>query len=222
VEVIVRGHLCGHAWRVYRSGKRELCGVPLPDGLRENAPLPEPIVTPSTKSLVGHDEDITEYEIVKSGLVPGEEWQLIKHYALQLFAFGQEHARRCGLVLADTKYEFGNRDFDILLVDELHTPDSSRYYLADGFEERQQRNEPQEQYSKEHLRKWLIAKGFQGQEGASPPELSEDIVHELSRRYIQVYEQMTGQPFQPRQYGGIQQTLQTGIAAVARQMGINA
>jgi len=209
VEVIVRGHLCGHAWREYASGKREVSGVALPDGLCENDPLPEPIITPTTKSQIGHDIDITEQELTKSGLVPADEWMEMRHYALQLFARGQAHARSKGLILADTKYEFGNKELHIVLIDEIHTPDSSRYFYADGFEDRQQAGEAQPQLSKEHLRKWLLEQGFSGQAGQTPPALSAEIVQELSRRYIEVYERLTGLAFVPRDYTGWERAMQS-------------
>jgi phosphoribosylaminoimidazole-succinocarboxamide synthase len=220
IEVIVRGHLCGHAWREYKAGKRVVSGVALPEGLKENDPLPQPVITPTTKSTIGHDIDITEDEIVRSGLVPADEWMMIKHYALALFEFGQAHARKCGLVLADTKYEFGNRDLSILLVDELHTPDSSRYFYADGFEDRQARGEAQEHISKEHLRKWLLGIGYQGQEDLPVPHLSPEIVTDLSQRYIGVYERMTGLEFRPRNYATAQDEMQAGIQTVLAKLGI--
>jgi phosphoribosylaminoimidazole-succinocarboxamide synthase len=197
VELIVRGYLCGHAWREYQAGNRTICGVELPEGLHENDPLPEPIITPSTKSLVGPDIDITEDEIMRSGLVPGDEYMQIKAMALELFKQGQAWADQCGLILADTKYEFGNKDFSIYLIDEIHTPDSSRYFIKEGFEERQRRGEPQEQFSKEYLRQWLIEQGFMGKDGQTPPDLPQEVIDEISKRYIQVYETMTGQPFEP-------------------------
>jgi phosphoribosylaminoimidazole-succinocarboxamide synthase len=195
IEFIVRGHLCGHAWRLYNSGIREISGVSLPDGLVCNAPLPEPILTPTTKSAFGHDTDVTEAEIVKSGLIPGEELAQIKYYAFQLFEFGQRYAREKGLLLADTKYEFGQYDFDIMLIDEIHTPDSSRYFLLDGFEERQATNATQPQYSKEFFRQWLIEYGFQGEEEQSIPELGPEIIGAIQGRYIELYERLLGKPF---------------------------
>ena len=198
VEVIVRGHLSGHAWRVYREGGRTLCGVTLPEGLRENDPFPEPIITPSTKSTIGHDIDITEQEITKSGLVNPDEWGRVRFFALQLFQRGQQMARERGLVLADTKYEFGYRDEKIYLIDEIHTPDSSRYFYLEGFEERQAAGQPQKQLSKEFVREWLMSHGFQGQDGASPPAMPDEFVAEVRQRYIEVFETVTGQTFQPR------------------------
>jgi phosphoribosylaminoimidazole-succinocarboxamide synthase len=196
IEMIVRGYLCGHAWRVYKSGERTLCGVQLPEGLRENDPLPEPIITPTTKSMIGHDIDITEQEITKSGLMDAEEYARVRYYALELYKWGAEWAKSKGLILADTKFEFGIRDYDIYIMDEIFTPDSSRYFFMDGYDERQNAQTPQPQYSKEHLRKWLLAQGYQGQEDIPPPHLSEEIIAEMSARYIEVYEKLTGLPFE--------------------------
>ncbi|GAB4430896.1 MAG: phosphoribosylaminoimidazolesuccinocarboxamide synthase [Bacteroidia bacterium] len=195
IEVVVRGYLAGHAWRVYKSGLRSLCGVPLPEGLREGDRLPEPIITPATKSLIGHDEDISEQEILKSGLLEADEWAEIKHYALTLFAKGSEMAAAQGLLLVDTKYEFGTNDGQIYLIDEIHTPDSSRYYYAEGYEERQARGEQQQQLSKEFVREWLMAHGFQGLEGQQMPFMPDEFVAEVSERYIELYERMTGRSF---------------------------
>lgn len=220
IEVVVRGHLCGHAWREYAAGKRSISGVELPEGLRENDPLPEPILTPTTKSQFGHDLDITEEEIVKSQLVPGDEYMLIKNYALKLFEEGQQQARASGLILADTKYEFGNKDFDVILIDEIHTPDSSRYFYAEGFEERQERGEPQPQLSKEHLRKWLMAQGYSGQADATPPALTPEMVQELSQRYLEVYERMAGEPMIRRSYENIHQTMENRIREKFAKIGL--
>ncbi|MFW5658377.1 MAG: phosphoribosylaminoimidazolesuccinocarboxamide synthase [Bacteroidota bacterium] len=187
IEVIVRGYLCGSAWRKYKAGLREICGVPLPDGLKENDQLPEPIVTPTTKAQVGHDEDISERDIIASGMVPGDEWGQIRHYAMALYKHGAAYAKSRGLILADTKYEFGNRNFQILLADELHTPDSSRYFYAEGFDERQAKGEPQKQLSKEFARQWLIQNDFQGLEGQSLPDLPNEVVMEIRSRYIEVF-----------------------------------
>jgi phosphoribosylaminoimidazole-succinocarboxamide synthase len=195
VEVVVRGHLCGHAWRLYRSGQRAICGVELPEGLRENDALPQPIVTPTTKSRIGHDTDLTESEITRSGLIPADEWMQIRSMALELFSRGQEWAAERGLILADAKYEFGYADFQIWLIDELHTPDAARYFLAEGFDERQNQGAAQPQYSKEYLRQQLLASGYSGQEDVPPPPLAESLIDELGQRYRQVFEQLTGQAF---------------------------
>jgi phosphoribosylaminoimidazole-succinocarboxamide synthase len=198
VEVVVRGYLSGHAWRTYREGGRLLCGVTLPEGLKENDAFPEPIITPATKSTIGHDIDISEGEITRSGLVPPEEWAQIRHYALQLYVRGQKMACERGLILVDTKYEFGMKDFDIILIDEIHTPDSSRYFYLEGYEGRQKAGEPQKQLSKEFVREWLIEHGFQGLEGQLMPEMPDSFVEEVTRRYIEVYETVTGEKFVPR------------------------
>lgn len=195
VEVVVRGHLCGHAWRLYRNGERSVCGVALPDGLRENDPLPEPILTPTTKSTIGHDADVTEGEITRSGLIPADEWAQIRYFALDLFSEGQRWAAERGLILADAKYEFGYSDYQVYLIDEIHTPDAARYFLKDGFEERQEKSEAQQQFSKEYLRQQLLALGFSGQEGVDPPHLPDSLIEELNSRYRFVFEKLTGTPF---------------------------
>lgn len=197
IEVVVRGYLAGHAWREYHAGKREICGVPLPEGLKEADKLPEPIITPATKSTIGHDEDISEREILQSGLMEQEEWMRIKHYALELFRKGTEMAAQQGLILVDTKYEFGYYKDDIYLIDEVHTPDSSRYYYADGYEERQAKGEAQRQLSKEFVREWLMENGFQGKEGQQMPVMPDDFVELVTARYIELYEKITGRNFFP-------------------------
>lgn len=197
IEVVVRGHLCGHAWRTYNSGQRILCGVLLPEGMKENDAFPDPIITPSTKAEAGHDEDISEEEILRQELASSEEWTLLKKYALGLFQKGQDMARKQGLILADTKYEFGKKDGVITLMDEIHTPDSSRYFYADGFEERQQHGEKQRQLSKEFVREWLIQNEFMGKEGQTVPEMSDEWIATISERYIELYERVTGQAFHP-------------------------
>jgi phosphoribosylaminoimidazole-succinocarboxamide synthase len=195
IEIVVRGYLSGHAWRVYKSGGREVCGVPLPEGLHESDRLPEPIITPATKSSIGHDEDISEREILKSGLLEADEWGQIKHYALELFQKGTEMAASQGLILVDTKYEFGMRDGNIYLIDEVHTPDSSRYFYAEGYQERQSKGIAQQQLSKEFVREWLIANDFQGLDGQSMPVMPDEFVGKVSERYIELYERVTGSPF---------------------------
>jgi phosphoribosylaminoimidazole-succinocarboxamide synthase len=197
VEVVVRGNLCGHAWRTYNSGQRILCGVLMPEGLIENDFFPEPIITPSTKASHGHDEDISEAEILEQNLVSAKDWEIIKGYALKLFARGKELASRQGLILADTKYEFGKRNGEIYLMDEIHTPDSSRFFYAEGFEERQKNGEKQKQLSKEFVREWLLANEFMGKEGQTVPDMSDEWVHTISKRYIELYEKVTGYEFQP-------------------------
>ncbi|ANE49400.1 phosphoribosylaminoimidazolesuccinocarboxamide synthase [Flavisolibacter tropicus] len=197
VEVVVRGNLCGHAWRTYSSGQRMLCGVLMPDGLKENDFFPQPIITPSTKAEEGHDEDITVEDILRQGLTTADEWQQIEKYALQLFQRGNDLARKQGLILADTKYEFGKRNGEIVLMDEIHTPDSSRYFYAEGFEARQSKGEKQKQLSKEFVREWLIANEFMGKEGQTVPEMTEEWIQTISKRYIELFEAVTGQSFNP-------------------------
>jgi phosphoribosylaminoimidazole-succinocarboxamide synthase len=197
IEMVVRGNLTGHAWRTYSSGKRELCGVAIPDGLMENDYFPSPIITPSTKAEEGHDEDISKEEIIRKGITTQEEWKILEEYALKLFRRGKEIAARRGLILVDTKYEFGKINDIIYLMDEIHTPDSSRYFYADGFEERQQKGEKQKQLSKEFVREWLIANNFMGKEGQTVPEMSDEWVNTISKRYIELYEKVIGEKFIP-------------------------
>jgi len=195
VEMVIRGYLAGHAWREYRDGKRSLCGVSLPEGLKENDPLPEPIITPATKAQEGHDEDISKEEIIAQGLVPEKDYEQLEAYTRQLFARGTDMARQRGLILVDTKYEFGTFNGTIHLIDEIHTPDSSRYFYAEGFEERQAAGEAQKQLSKEFVRQWLISQGFQGKEGQNMPVMSDEVVQRISNRYIELYEKLTDTPF---------------------------
>jgi phosphoribosylaminoimidazole-succinocarboxamide synthase len=195
VEMVVRGYLAGHAWRTYKSGLRTLCGVILPEGLKENDKLPTPIITPSTKAHEGHDEDISREEIMSKGLVSKNDYEQLEKYTLALFQKGTEMAAAQGLILVDTKYEFGKRDGIITLIDEIHTPDSSRYFYADGYEMRQQNNEQQKQLSKEFVREWLMDNGFQGKEGQQIPEMSTEWTNEISERYIELYEKVTGKKF---------------------------
>jgi phosphoribosylaminoimidazole-succinocarboxamide synthase len=195
VEMVVRGNLTGHAWRTYKSGKRELCGVVMPDGMEENDFFPAPILTPTTKAHEGHDEDISREEIISSGLVSKAEYELLEKYTLALFERGKEIAKNRGLILVDTKYEFGKIGETIYLIDEIHTPDSSRYFYLDGFDERQKKGEPQKQLSKEFVREWLMENGFQGKEGQQIPEMTEDVIGSISERYIELYEVVTGKTF---------------------------
>lgn len=197
IEMVVRGNLTGHAWRVYSSGKKELCGVPLPEGMKENDYFPSPIITPSTKAAEGHDEDIAAAEVISSGLATKEEWSKLAEYALQLFARGKEIAARQGLILVDTKYEFGKIGDSIYLMDEIHTPDSSRYFYAEGFDERQEKGQRQKQLSKEFVREWLIANDFMGKEGQAVPEMTDEWIDTISKRYIELYEKIIGQAFIP-------------------------
>ena len=195
IEMVIRGYLVGHAWREYQAGKREVCGEPLPDGLHENDRLPEPIITPTTKAAEGHDEDISRADILAQGIVSAADYQQLEAYTKALYARGSELAGARGLILADTKYEFGKRNGEIYLIDEIHTPDSSRYFYADGFEQRQLAGEPQRQLSKEFVRKWLIENGFQGKEGQQVPEMTDEIVSSISERYIELFEHITGEGF---------------------------
>jgi phosphoribosylaminoimidazole-succinocarboxamide synthase len=195
VEMVVRGYLAGHAWRTYKSGLRTLCGVTLPEGLKENDKLPSPIITPTTKAHEGHDEDISREEILAQGLVTEQEYVELEKYTLALFAKGTEMAAQQGLILVDTKYEFGKKDGVTTLIDEIHTPDSSRYFYQEGYQERQDKNEPQKQLSKEFVREWLIANGFQGKEGQTIPEMTDEWINQISERYIELYEKVTGKPF---------------------------
>lgn len=196
VEMVVRGYLAGHAWRTYKAGGRILCGVVLPDGLKENDRLPTPIITPTTKAHEGHDEDISKEEILSRGLVAEEKYSQLEAYTLALFNRGTEMAAQQGLILVDTKYEFGERDGVIYLIDEIHTPDSSRYFYADSYEENQKNDLPQKQLSKEFVREWLIANGFQGKDGQSVPEMTDEKVAEITARYVELYEKFTGEKFE--------------------------
>lgn len=195
VEMVIRGYLAGHAWREYSSGKREICGVSMPDGLKENDKLPEPIITPTTKASVGHDEDISREQILAKGIVSEKDYTELEKYTHALYQRGTEIAAERGLILVDTKYEFGKADGQIYLIDEIHTPDSSRYFYRDGYGDRQKNNEPQKQLSKEFVRKWLIENGFQGKEGQVVPIMTKDIVDSISERYIELFEQITGESF---------------------------
>ena len=199
IEMVVRGNLVGHAWRTYSSGSRELCGAAMPGGLKENDYFPTPIITPSTKADAGHDEDISAAEIIEKGICTEAEWQQLSNYALQLFARGKEIAAKQGLILVDTKYEFGKIGETIYLMDEIHTPDSSRYFYADGFEERQQTGERQKQLSKEFVREWLIENNFMGKEGQTVPDMSDEWINTISKRYIELYEKVIGQAFVPEE-----------------------
>ena len=196
VEMIVRGYLCGSAWRAYKSGVREICGVKLPEGMKENQKFPSPIITPTTKAEIGkHDEDISKEEIIAQGLVSAEDYAVLEKYTLELFQRGTEIAAKRGLILVDTKYEFGKYDGKIYLMDEIHTPDSSRYFYAEGYEERFKNGEPQKQLSKEFVREWLMENGFQGKAGQQVPEMTDAIVESISNRYIELYENITGEKF---------------------------
>jgi phosphoribosylaminoimidazole-succinocarboxamide synthase len=196
VEMIVRGYLTGSSWRTYRSGARKICGIPLPEGMREHQRFEKPLITPTTKAEQGlHDEDISGEEIIKKGLVPEDEYRMLEDYSMKLFLRGSHIAAERGLILVDTKYEFGKRDGKIFLIDEIHTPDSSRYFYSEGYEERFAKGEQQRQLSKEFVREWLMASGFQGRSGEKVPEMTREIVNEISERYIELYENITGRKF---------------------------
>jgi len=196
VEMVVRGYLTGHAWREYKSGKRSLCGVPLPEGMKEHQKFTKPIITPTTKAEEGHDEDISREEIIAKGLVSEADYNLLEKYTLALFERGTQIAEKMGLILVDTKYEFGKKDGKIYLIDEIHTPDSSRYFYLDGYNERFEKGEEQRQLSKEFVREWLMANGFQGKEGQTVPEMTPEFIEQVSNRYIELYEKITGDRFQ--------------------------
>ena len=213
IEMVVRGNLTGHAWRTYSSGQRILCGVTMPEGMKENDYFPTPVITPSTKAAEGHDEDISAGEIIKQGLATEADWKILCSYALQLFARGKEIAAKQGLILVDTKYEFGKMDDAIYLMDEIHTPDSSRYFYAEGFEERQEKGERQKQLSKEFVREWLIENNFMGKEGQTVPVMSDQWVDTISKRYIELYEKVIGATFVPQQLSD-EETYERIIAAL--------
>jgi len=197
VEMVIRGYLAGHAWREYKAGKRILCGVPMPEGMKENDRFPEPIITPATKADEGHDEDISREEIIAQNIVPKAEYEMLEEYTRKLFQRGTEMAKNQQLILVDTKYEFGNKNGEIVLIDEIHTPDSSRFFYASGYEERQAKDEVQKQLSKEFVREWLMENGFQGLEGQQMPPMPDEFVQTVSSRYIELFEMIVGSKFQP-------------------------
>lgn len=211
VEMVIRGYLSGHAWREYKSGKRTLCGIAMPDGMKENDKFPEPIITPTTKAMVGHDEDISREEIISSGLVSEAEYVRLEDYTRKIFQRGTEIAAKMGLILVDTKYEFGKDGNDIYLIDEIHTPDSSRYFYLEGYQDRQDRGEAQRQLSKEFVREWLIANNFQGKEGQTVPEMPEEFVSQVSERYIELYESITGSKFERADISNVINRVETNI-----------
>jgi phosphoribosylaminoimidazole-succinocarboxamide synthase len=219
VEMVIRGYLAGHAWRVYQAGGREVCGVKLPEGLNENDKLPEPIITPTTKAAVGHDEDISREEILKQGIVSAEDYVKLEAYTRALYQRGQEIAATRGLILVDTKYEFGKRGDTIYLIDEIHTPDSSRYFYAGTYEELQAAGQPQRQLSKEFVRKWLIENGFQGKDGQTIPTMTDEIINEISERYIELYEHITGEAFvKPSQEQNVEERVQQNIESALSRL----
>jgi phosphoribosylaminoimidazole-succinocarboxamide synthase len=213
VEMVIRGYMSGHAAREYKAGKRMLCGVPMPEGMQENDKFPEPMITPATKAEKGdHDEDISKEDILKRGIVSKEDYEILEKYTRALFQRGTEIAAQRGLILVDTKYEFGKtKDGEIVLIDEIHTPDSSRYFYADGYEERQEKGEPQKQLSKEFVRQWLISNGFQGLEGQSVPKMSDDYIESVSNRYIELYENITGEPFVKSDISNLQERILSNV-----------
>lgn len=212
VEMVVRGYLAGHAWRTYRSGKRELCGVKMPEGMKENDKFPTPIITPSTKADQGaHDEDISKEEILSSGLVDAEIYKQLEDFSLRLFERGSDWADKQGLILVDTKYEFGLHNGQVMLMDEIHTPDSSRYFYKNGYQERQDGGEAQKQLSKEFVRQWLIENGFQGLEGQALPEMNDEFIQSISDRYIELYENITGEKFVKGDYSNIDYRIEANV-----------
>lgn len=211
VEMVVRGYLSGHAWREYRDGKRIICGVAMPDGLKENDAFPEPILTPTTKAAEGHDEDISREEILSQGIVSEKDYVQLENYSRLLFKRGTEIAAERGLILVDTKYEFGNRDGKVHLIDEIHTPDSSRYFYKDSYTELQAKGEKQRQLSKEFVREWLIENGFQGLEGQTIPEMPDEFIKKISERYIELFEKITGSTFQKRSYDDIESQIEEAV-----------
>lgn len=219
VEMVVRGYLTGHAWREYKSGKRSICGVPMPDGMVENQQFPEPIITPTTKADEGHDLDISLEEIIQSGLVPEKEYVMLEDYTRRLFEKGSQIAASKGLILVDTKYEFGKKDGKIYLIDEINTPDSSRYFYADGYEDRLKKGEQQKQLSKEFVRQWLIEHNFQGKEGQVVPEMPDAFVEQVSERYIELYENIIGEKFERVNLENVQDRIERNINLALQKLG---
>lgn len=218
VEMVIRGYLSGHAWREYKSGKRLICGVAMPDGMRENDRFPEPIITPTTKSSHGHDEDISREEIIAKGIVPEAEYIQLEKYTRALYERGAKMAAEKGLILVDTKYEFGHANGKIFIIDEIHTPDSSRYFYAEGYEARQAAGEEQRQLSKEFLRQWLIANGFQGLEGQVIPDFDDAFVKQVSDRYIELYQQISGLPFHAQSYENAQARIEENVVEALKPL----
>ena len=218
LEVIVRGYLAGSAWREYQAGARELCGVKLPEGMKENDKFPTPIITPTTKADEGHDENISKEEAIAKGIVSREDYELLEKYALALFQRGSEIAAKRGLILVDTKYEFGKDGDRIILIDEIHTPDSSRYFYADGYEEKQRKGEKQRQLSKEFVREWLMENGFQGKEGQKVPEMTPEIVEKISERYMELYEHITGEKFRRTDTENVLQRIENNVSKALKEL----
>jgi len=211
VEMVIRGYLTGHAWREYRSGKRTLCGIQLPEGMVENEKFPEPIITPTTKASEGHDEDISREEIIEQGIVSKDDYEMLEEYTREVFRRGTVIASEKGLILVDTKYEFGKKDGKIYLIDEIHTPDSSRYFYQEGYAERLAKGESQKQLSKEFVRQWLIENNFQGKEGQVIPEMNQELVQSVSERYIELFENITGDKFKKSDLSNIQERIKTNV-----------
>lgn len=211
VEMVIRGYLAGHSWRTYKGGERMLCGVEMPEGLKESDSFPNPIITPATKAEEGHDEDISKEDIIAQGIVSAEDYAVLEDYTYKLFQRGTEMAAERGLILVDTKYEFGKKDGKIFLIDEIHTPDSSRYYYAEGYAERQAAGEKQQQLSKEFVREWLMAHGFQGKEGQMMPIMPDPFVEEVSERYIELYETITGQAFEKQDISQMEERIYNNV-----------
>lgn len=222
VEMVIRGYLAGHAWREYKAGKRSVCGVSLPEGLKENDKLPHPIITPTTKAHVGHDEDISREEILSRGLITEKEYVTLENYTQKLFQKGTELAANRNLILVDTKYEFGKQNDKIFLIDEVHTPDSSRYFYADGYDERQRNGETQKQLSKEFVRQWLIENGFQGKDGQQVPEMTDSIVRSISDRYKELYVQVTGETLPAVDYPSLMQRIEASIINSLKSVNLEA
>jgi len=219
VEMVIRGYLAGHAWREYKAGKRQVCGVAMPDGLRENDRLPEPIITPTIKASEGHDEDISREDILKTGLVSETDYIVLEDYTRKLYAMGTEAAAKQNLILVDTKYEFGKKDGVIMLIDEIHTPDSSRYFYKDTYEEIQDKDQQQRQLSKEFVRQWLIEHGFQGLEGQTQPDMSDDFIETVTNRYIELFEHITGMKFEKADYSSVEKRIEKNVNDYLAQAG---
>jgi phosphoribosylaminoimidazole-succinocarboxamide synthase len=217
VEMVIRGYLTGHAWREYKSGKRSLCGVALPEGMKENEKFPKPIITPTTKASEGHDLDISREEIIKTGLVSEQDYTMLEKYTLALFERGSQMAAEKGLILVDTKYEFGKKDGKIYLIDEIHTPDSSRYFYAEGYEQRLAKGEEQKQLSKEFVRQWLIERNFQGKEGQQVPAMPDEFVNQVTDRYIELFEHITGDAFNKAETEDVLKRIETNVLAFLKK-----
>ncbi len=219
VEMVIRGYLAGHAWREYKAGKRQVCGVAMPDGLRENDRFPEPIITPTIKASEGHDEDISREDILKTGLVSEADYIVLEDYTRKLYTMGTDAAAKQNLILVDTKYEFGKKDGVIMLIDEIHTPDSSRYFYKDTYEEIQAKDQQQRQLSKEFVRQWLIEHGFQGLEGQTQPDMSDDFIETVTNRYIELYEHITGMKFEKADYSSVEKRIEKNVNDYLAQVG---